>query len=1220
MKNISCGWLLVVASLVLAPVFGAFSQPLNVNTLAGYGGPGSADGTGSGARFKTPGGVAMDGAGNVYVADSFNHTIRMITPAGVTTTLAGTAGVSGTNNGTGTSALFNQPQGVALDGSGNLYIADTGSDTIRKITHSGSNWVVSTFAGSAGVSGTNNGSGAGAQFNLPQGVAVDGSGNVYVADTQNHAIRKITGGGAVSTYAGITGTNGSGDGTGGSAQFYLPQGVAVDGGGNVYVADTGNQTIRKIASGAVVSTLAGLAGNFGGADGTGTNAQFYQPAAVAVDGNGFVYVSDYFNSTIRRVTGAGVVTTVAGSAGIYASNDGTGSAARFWGPAGIAASGTSTTTLYVADSVNNTIRKVVTTGGSGTVTTLAGSASDGSADGAGSAARFYWPSGVTMDGGGNVFVTDSANSTIRKVTSAGAVSTLSGVAGSTGSADGPSGTARFFGAQGIASDGNGNFYVADTGNSTIRKVSSSGTASTFAGTAGATGILDGTGPAAQFFGPQGVAVDTGGNVYVADTWNHTIRKITSGAIVSTLAGSPGNFGSADGTNSAARFNWPTGIAVDGGGNLYVSDYYNDTIRKITPAGLVTTLAGLAGVWGSADGTNNGARFFGPTGISVDGNGNVFVVDSGNNTIRELSMSGTNCIVTTVAGMPGITGSADGVGSGAQFFYPASIFVNGSNSFAIADAGNNTIRSGIGLTNLAPMIFSQPAGLSVNPGATVSFTVAAGALTPVSYQWFFNGVTIAGATSYTYTRANVQIGDVGAYSVVVSNQVGNVTSSNALLTLVGAPTIITQPSSQSAMAGQNASFTVVVSGTQPLVFQWKFNNTILAGATSSALNLIGVSSADNGLYSVSVSNNQGGVVSSNALLEVTALGVWGDNSFGQLGVPSGSIDVIAIAAGAWHSLALQSDGAVIAWGNDADGECDVPANVDDALAIAAGGYHSLAIHADGTVAAWGAGDHGQTNIPPGLSNVIAVAAGTWHSLALKRDGTVVAWGDNSWGQSTVPAGLSNVVAIAAGGGHSLALRKDGTMAAWGENTDANGNPVGESIVPLGLTNVSAFAAGEYYTLAVRGDGTVTAWGDDSQGQCDVPAGLSNVVAIAGGGGQTLALRKDGTLIAWGANWSGQATVPALMTNVVGVSAGENHSLALVAGNLPVPILLTPAWQSGKFGVLVQTLNRRNYELDFKNTLSDPSWNPVITNGGNGALRLLVDPVGPTPQRYYRMRQW
>ena len=324
------------------------------------------------------------------------------------TTLAGAAGAGGSTDATGSAARFNHPEGVAVDGSGNVYVADTGNHMIRKISAAG---VVSTAAGSPGSTGSTDGTRSAARFNTPDGVAADGSGNVYVADTRNHTIRKISAAGVVTTLAGTAGSTGSTDGTGSAARFKHPRGVAVDDSGNVYVADRDNSTIRKISAAGVVTTLAGTAGSGGSTDGTGSAARFNQPRGVAVDSTGNIYVADTSNQTIRKISAAGVVTTLAGTAGTSGSADGTGSAARFKNPRGVAVDASGN--VYVADSNNETIRKI---SAAGAVTTLAGTAGrTGSTDGTGSAARFSNPYGVAVDGSGNVYVADTSNSTIRKI-------------------------------------------------------------------------------------------------------------------------------------------------------------------------------------------------------------------------------------------------------------------------------------------------------------------------------------------------------------------------------------------------------------------------------------------------------------------------------------------------------------------------------------------------------------------------------------------------------------------------------------------------------------------------------------------------------------------------------------------------------------------------------------------------------------------------------------
>ncbi len=333
------------------------------------------------------------------------------TSTAVVTTFAG-AETSGLVDATGTSARFNKPYGVAIDSTGNFYIADTANHCIRKITSTG---VVTTLAGSAsGTSGFVNATGTAARFNSPYGIAVDTSGNVYVGDSLNMVIRKITSVGVVTTLAGGAGGIGAVDGTGTAAKFDQPQGVAIDSSGNLYVADSQNCAVRKVTSAGVVTTLAGsTSATCGFQDGTGTAARFTQPGGIAVDSSNNVYVGDTNNNAIRKITSAGVVTTLAGStSGASGFVNGTGTASRFNQPYGISVD--STGNLFVADSTNNAIRKVTS---EGIVTTLAGSTSglSGYLDGIGFASRFKQPYGISVDSSGNIFVGDFGNNAIRKI-------------------------------------------------------------------------------------------------------------------------------------------------------------------------------------------------------------------------------------------------------------------------------------------------------------------------------------------------------------------------------------------------------------------------------------------------------------------------------------------------------------------------------------------------------------------------------------------------------------------------------------------------------------------------------------------------------------------------------------------------------------------------------------------------------------------------------------
>jgi outer membrane protein assembly factor BamB len=418
-----------------------------------------------------------------------------------------------------------------------------------------------------------------------------------------------------------------------------------------------------------------------------------------------------------------------------------------------------------------------------TFLTLAGlAANPGSADGTGSAARFNAPFSVAVDSAGNLYVADLGNHTIRKVTPAGVVTTLAGLAGRQGSADGMGSAARFACPSGVAVDSAGNVYVADRDNHTIRKVTAAGVVTTLAGLAGSSGTADGTGSAARFYLPSGVAVDSAGNVYVGDTPNCTIRKVTPAGAVTTLAGLAGtgsNSGSTDGQGSAARFYEPRGVAVDSAGNVYVADSRNDTIRKVTPTGVVTTLAGLAGSLGSADGTGGAARFSRPFGVAVDSAGNVYVADTDNATIRKVTPTG---VVTTLAGLAGSGGSADGTGSAARFGGPTGVALDNTGNIYVADSSCATIRIGFRAGVKPVAITSQPQSQSVLVGATVAFEVSASGTPPLSYQWLKDGTNLLGADAPSLTLTNVQMADAGRYLVVISNTVSAVMSQPAILTV------------------------------------------------------------------------------------------------------------------------------------------------------------------------------------------------------------------------------------------------------------------------------------------------------------------------------------------------------------------------------------------------------------------------------------------------------
>lgn len=368
------------------------------------------------------------------------------------------------------------------------------------------------------------------------------------------------------------------------------------------------------------------------------------------------------------------------------------------------------------------------------VQTLAGSPGQaGVADGTGAAARFFNPIGIAVDSSGNFYVTDTGNHVIRKITPDGTVTTFVGSAGAMGSVDGTGANARFSYPWGLVADASGNLYVCDSGNHTIRKITPAGQVSTFAGTAGQSGSDDGTAAAARFNRPSSIAIDATGNLYVTDYSNSTVRKITPAGVVTTLAGSPEQFGYADGQGSSARFNYPDGIAVDANGYAWISDSNNHVIRRLSPSGDVTTVAGSPGVAGASDGTGAQARFNNPVGIATGSDGALYIVDNDNNAVRKIVGEG---IVTTIAGALGVEGSADGTGAEARFNSPTALVITQDGKWVVTDTFNQTVR-----TITRNIEVAKAADFN---GDGQSEIVWQNSIDGSRYMWFMEGTTMMSA--------------------------------------------------------------------------------------------------------------------------------------------------------------------------------------------------------------------------------------------------------------------------------------------------------------------------------------------------------------------------------------------------------------------------------------------------------------------------------------------
>ncbi len=515
------------------------AERMDFRNLAGFSPYGSMDGPALSSRFNHLAGLAIDQNGNLIVADAGNQTLRKISPDGVVSTFAGETGVMGANNGTVLSAHFSVPSAVVVDSHGNLFVADQNNYLIRKITPDG---VVSTFAGS-GVSGVVDGVGKAARFQAISWLAIDSMDTLYVTD--NQTVRSITAGTVVKTIAGKAGTTGKVNGVGSAALFNTPTGIAVSSSGVLFVADSGNYAIRQVNPDGSVETFAGKMGLSGTVDGLTNVALFKSPVALAITPSGNLYVGD--NYSIREINKEGQVTTVAGLPGTPGIQDGPGTSARF--PVIIALASDSAGGLFVA-CWNNTLRKV---GTDYNVTTYAGHVPpapfSASGDGVGESAQFYWPQGLKVNAGGDVFLADRGTHTIRKITQDRTVTTIAGKYGIIGSVNGVGTNALFNGPGDLAVDANTNVYVADTLNYTIRKITPDGTVSTLAGKARTSGNVNGSLLAARFSYPTGIAIAPDGTLVVADN-GANLRRID--LVAGTVAAFPDSRRSQYGNNGSAR--------------------------------------------------------------------------------------------------------------------------------------------------------------------------------------------------------------------------------------------------------------------------------------------------------------------------------------------------------------------------------------------------------------------------------------------------------------------------------------------------------------------------------------------------------------------------------------------------------------------------------------------------------------------------------------------
>lgn len=667
---------------------------------AGDGGPAVA------SQLWGPGAIAFDKSGKLYIADILNNCIRKVDANGTITTAAGNgkAGFSG-DGGAAAKAQLNAPAAIALDAAGNLFIADVNNYRIRKVDAKG---VITTFAGNgtAGYSGDGKAAVAAKLWGACS-VSLDKSGNLYIAESQNNVVRKVDVKGIISTVAG-NGTAGfSGDGGAAkAAKLNGPGGVLADSSGNLYVADTDNLRIRKIDGKGIISTLSGTGvPGFSGDGGSAKAAKLSSVYGLALDGYGCLYAADSGNSRIRKIDSKGIITTAVGigTAG-YAGDGGASGLAKLNNPRGVWVDGAGN--LYISDRGNHCIRKVKAMASVGyvappvtksslVITTFAGMGNTGyRGDGGLSKDAELWnPGGACMDSKGALLIADTGNHCLRRIDSRGIITTIAGTGSRGYSGDGsPAKRALMDSPTGISVDKAGNIYVADTGNNCIRKIDARGIITTLAGDWNAEYLGDGLpGKSARLNGPRGVCADGAGNLYIADTNNHCIRKLDKAGIITTVVGNgKEGFAGDGGTAKRALLRGPSAVMLDGTGNLYIADTGNQQIRKVDSKGIITTVAGKGTAGYSGDGgAAAAAELNGPVAISQDRSGNLLIADSNNNRIRKIDGKG---VITSVAGNGSKGFSGDGsAASSAMLGSPQSIAVDSGGNLFIADKENCRIR-------------------------------------------------------------------------------------------------------------------------------------------------------------------------------------------------------------------------------------------------------------------------------------------------------------------------------------------------------------------------------------------------------------------------------------------------------------------------------------------------------------------------------------------------
>ncbi len=693
--------------ICLALVVSAYAQTVRQNYLIstragnanlGNGGPAAL------ALLAYPGGTVAAADGAVYVSDTNHNQIRKITPSGTITVVAGTntSGYSG-DEGRANEAHLRGPTGLAIDSKGNLYFADTQNNRIRMIDPSG---IIHAVAGNgtAGFSGDGGPANA-ASLNYPYGVAIDGTGRILIADTANNRIRLVDPTTQViQTLAGGNAGNSGDGGPAAQALFNNPRNLTVDSAGNIYIADESNHKIRRISTSSTITTVAGTgASGYSGDGAQASAARLNYPFAVVVDSQQ-LYIADTYNMVIRRVDlGTGIISTFAGTGRqAFFGDNGPASAAQLNLPKAITA--TPDHHIVIADTYNFRIRAVV----NGTISTLAGLGTFAGNTGPASSALLDYPGQVSLDANGNLLIADTDNHCIRRVDSSGAISTVAGICQAFGSPqEGATAIATTLEVPaGVVADKAGNIYIADTGNGKIRKVDSAGRLTTVA-------------PAASFSNATFLALDSAQtNLYVSDSGVSGIAKINlaSGAATVFAGGASAGYSGDGGRATKAQLNAPAGLAFDSQGNLYIADTGNNRVRRVDSSGIIHTYAG-DGTTSEVEGAATSVGVSAPLGLAFDTAGNLLIAYQG---FDLASVNASTGSLTYLVGGPGFytTFTGDGgLAASANVPSPAGVCVDSAGNIYLGDRYSNRIRL---LTPVNPVQLQVASGANQTgaPGAAL----------------------------------------------------------------------------------------------------------------------------------------------------------------------------------------------------------------------------------------------------------------------------------------------------------------------------------------------------------------------------------------------------------------------------------------------------------------------------------------------------------------------